>query len=67
MDENGSSPDVSGIFDVLGRMEPREAASALARAARTLFALLDEEERRDFIEQMLGEPGEDKVIGMVHL
>ncbi len=55
------------IGNLLGRMEPKEAASAVARAARDVFSLLDEAERRDFIEQLLGEPGEDKVVGMVHL
>lgn len=55
------------IGSILGRMEPQEAASALAKAARNLFVLFDEEQRRGFIEQMLGEPGEDKIVGMVHL
>jgi hypothetical protein len=52
---------------ILGRMEPEQAAVSLALAARGLFALLNEEQRREFIERMLGEPGEDKVVGMVHL
>lgn len=52
---------------ILDRMEPEQAAASLALAARNLFALLNEEQRREFIERMLGEPGEDKVVGMVHL
>lgn len=52
---------------ILGRMEPEQAAVSLAQAARSLFGLLNEEQRREFIERMLGDPGEDKVVGMVHL
>jgi len=52
---------------ILGGMEPEEAAKAIAKAAREIFPLLDEEKRRDVITQMLGEPGEDKVVGLVHL
>ncbi len=55
------------IGSILARMETGDAAQALARAARELFRVLGEEERRHFIEQMLGEPGEDKIVGMVHL
>jgi len=51
----------------LGRMEPKEAAQAIALAAKEVFPLLGEEERRDFLEQLLGGTGEDKVVGMVHL
>lgn len=52
---------------LLSGMEPQEAAKTIARAAREVFPLLGEEERRDVITQMLGEPGEDKVVGLVHL
>ena len=52
---------------LLERMNPAKAAISVAMAARNLFALLNEQERREFIELMLGEAGEDKVVGMVHL
>lgn len=55
------------IKDILARMETKDAAGAVAAAARDLFPLLDEEARREFIEQMIGEPGGDKVVGLVHL
>jgi len=55
------------LGNILGGMDPKDAAKALAEAARSVFPLLDEEERRDVITQMLGEPGEDKVVGLVHL
>jgi hypothetical protein len=52
---------------ILERMDPAQAAVSVALAARSLFALLNEQERREFIEHMIGDPGEDKVVGMVHL
>lgn len=52
---------------ILDRMEPEQAAVSLALAARNLYGLLNDEQRREFIERMLGDPGEDKVVGMVHL
>lgn len=52
---------------LLAGLEPQEAAGAIAKAAREVFPLLDEEERREVITQMLGEPGGDKVVGLVHL
>jgi hypothetical protein len=55
------------IKAILGRMEPREAARSLASAAKDLFPMLEEDEQRVFLESMLGEPGGDKVVGMVHL
>ena len=55
------------IIRILGEMEPGEAAAAVARTVREVLPLLDEKEQRDFIDQMLGGAGEDKVLGMVHL
>lgn len=52
---------------LLGGMEPEEAARAIAKAARGVFPLLGEEQRREVITQMLGDPGADKVVGLVHL
>ncbi len=55
------------IKGILSRMEPKVAADAVAHAARDIFPLLNETEQRGFIGQMLGEPAEDKVVGLVHL
>lgn len=55
------------IARLLGGLEPREAARAIARAASGVFPLLDAEERRDIITNMLGDPDGDKVAGLVHL
>lgn len=55
------------IENILGSLEPIEAGKAIAKAAKAIFPLLDEDERRNVITQMLGEPGEDRVVGLVHL
>jgi hypothetical protein len=55
------------LADILENMEPEAAASAIAEAARAVFPLLTEAKRRALITGMLGEPGEDKVVGLVHL
>jgi hypothetical protein len=52
---------------LLGGMEPSQAAKAIAQAAGDIFPVLGDEERREIITQMLGDPGGDKVIGLVHL
>lgn len=52
---------------LLGALEPQEAARAIAKAARELFPVLEEEERREIITNMLGDPDGDKVVGLVHL
>ncbi len=58
---------MDAISNILGGMDPEEAAARLADAARELYPLLDQEAQRRFITRMLGEPGTDKTIAMVHL
>lgn len=55
------------FLKLLSGMDPQDAAKAIARAAREIFPLLDEKERRDIITQMLGDSEGDKVVGLVHL
>lgn len=57
--------DVS--LKLLRDMIPQDAAKTIAMAAREIFPLLDEKERRDVITQMLGDSEGDKVVGLVHL
>lgn len=52
---------------LLEEMPPEEASARLADATRQIYALLEEEAQRLFITQMLGEPGTDKTLAMVHL
>lgn len=55
------------IQDVIESMDPREAAKELSVAARKLFSLLGQEALRDFLTNMIGDGGQDKITGLVHL
>jgi hypothetical protein len=48
-------------------MDPMEAAAELADAAKGIFSHLGEEALRDFLAKLIGEEGQDKVTGLVHL
>lgn len=52
---------------LLEEMPPEEASERLADVTRQIYALLDEETQRLFITRLLGEPGTDKTLAMVHL
>jgi hypothetical protein len=58
---------MEALQKLLSALEPQEAARAIAKAARELFPVLEEEERREIITNMLGDPDGDKVVGLVHL
>jgi len=57
----------SKIAEIVESMEPEKAAAELARMIRKLFPLLGEEARLDFVMNLVGESGEDKLASMVHL
>jgi len=59
-----SKNDIQQIVD---RMDPEEAASAIALVTKRLFPLLNEEARLKFIMSLGGDSGEDKVGSLVHL
>ena len=48
-------------------MDPFEAAQEMADAAKRLFSLLGEEALRDFLTNLIGDGGQDKLTGLVHL
>jgi len=48
-------------------MDPLEAAQQMAVAAKKLFSLLGEEALREFLTKVIGNGGQDKVAGLVHL
>jgi hypothetical protein len=52
---------------IIDGMDPKKAIAEMARALRKLFPLLDEEERTDFVIDLIGESGGDKLSSMVHL
>jgi hypothetical protein len=55
------------IQQVIESMDPLEAAEELAAAAKELFSLLGEEALRDFLANLIGDGGQDKITGLVHL
>ncbi len=55
------------IQKLVQSMDPLEAAQELAVAAKTLFPLLGEEVVRDFLTSLIGDGGQDKITGLVHL
>ncbi len=58
---------VDKIQEIIDTMEPQEAASAIGLVMKTLFPLLDEEDRLKFVMSLVGESTEDKVASLVHL
>jgi hypothetical protein len=57
----------SKIAEIVDSMEPEEAAAELAVVVKKLFPLLGEEARLNFVMNLVGESGEDKLASMVHL
>jgi hypothetical protein len=55
------------IKQIIKQMGPGEAASSLALVVKDLFLLIDEDERSQFIVNLLGNAGDDKVASLVHL
>jgi len=55
------------ILQIISNMDPEEAASQTAVALKQLMPLLGDEERAQFIMDIIGDNGRDKVSSMVHL
>jgi len=55
------------IQQLVDSMDPLEAAQEMADAAKKLFSLLGEEALRDFLTGLIGNEGQDRVAGLVHL
>ena len=55
------------IARILNTMDPEDAATQTAVALQQLLPLLGEEGRNQFIMNLLGESGQDKIASMVHL
>ncbi len=58
---------VDKIQELVNKMEPQEAASALSFVLKGLFPLLDEDARIRFVMSLIDDSGDDKVTGLVHL
>ena len=55
------------ILELVESMDPLEASEEMADAAKKLFSVLGEEALRDFLTNLIGDGGQDKVTGLVHL
>jgi hypothetical protein len=55
------------IIQILEKMSPREAVSSLGSIVKTVFRILDDDARLEFLKDVVGETAEDKVSSMVHL
>jgi hypothetical protein len=55
------------ILGLVESMDPLEASEELADAAKKLFSVLGEEALRDFLTNLIGDGGQDKITGLVHL
>jgi hypothetical protein len=55
------------IQELVESMDPIDAAKEMVDAAKSLFSLLGEKALRDFLTDLIGNGGQDKIIGLVHL
>jgi hypothetical protein len=58
---------MDNLGNIIKGMEPQAAMAALGRAVKQLFTVLDEETRGRFLVELVGDPQNDKVSGLVHL
>jgi hypothetical protein len=55
------------LLALIEEMDPETALKEMALAVRKLFPLLDQESRLDFVVNLIGEAGSDKVASLVNL
>lgn len=55
------------ILKIVGSMDPEEGLTEISKVLKTLFATLGEEARSQFLWDLMGESGGDKVSSLVHL
>jgi hypothetical protein len=55
------------MLRIVGRMDPEEALTEVSKVLRMLFSALGEEARSQFLWDLMGESGSDKVSSLVHL
>jgi hypothetical protein len=52
---------------LINNMAPEEALNAISGVLKHLFSTVDEETRSEFLWELMGESGSDKVASLVHL
>ena len=55
------------ILKIVDRMDPEEALTEISKVLKMLFSTLGEESRSQFLWDLMGESGGDKVSSLVHL
>ena len=55
------------ILKIVGGMDPEEALDEIAKVLKVLFSSLGEDARSQFMWNLMGESGGDKVSSLVHL
>jgi RecA-family ATPase len=55
------------IQQITDDMSPETALKEIAMAAKKLLSLLDEKARLEFVMNVIGDSGTDKVTSLVHL
>ena len=58
---------MAGIQELLARMAPEAALSEIGSALEKLLPTVSEENRLNFVVNLIGGAGDDKVASMVHL
>jgi hypothetical protein len=58
---------MAGIQEILGRLAPAAALTEIAGALKNILPLVTEEDRLNFVVQLLGGASDDKVASLVHL
>ena len=55
------------IQKMIDTLDPQKALTEISKILKTLFSTLDEESRSQFLWDLMGESGGDKVSSLVHL
>jgi len=55
------------FLTIVNRMDPEKALNEIGRALKSIFPVLSEESRGQFLLELVGESQEDKVSSLVHL
>lgn len=58
---------MAGIQEILKSMTPAQAMAEIAAKLKTIFPLVTDEDRLNFVVNLIGGAGDDKVSSMVHL
>ena len=55
------------LQQIVETLEPQEALKEMAAIIKKLFPLLEEQSRLDFVVNLIGDAGSDKISSLVHL